>query len=164
MRTIIHDLTENEISRIKFNEGDKVISALNCSKNCIGCFSCWIKHPKICVLKDGYSDIVEYLKKSDELILISNCRYGCYSNQVKRVLERCIGYVLPHFTIRNNEIHHQSRYQKKIKLSTYFYGDITEDDKKCVYNLVKANSINLNSSEYSINYVDNLKELEKCIH
>lgn len=164
MRTIIHDLNENEISKIEFNEDDKIISALNCRKNCIGCFSCWIKHPKKCALKDDYSNIVEYLKKSDELILISNCRYGCYSNDVKRVLERCIGYVLPHFTIRNNEIHHQSRYQKKLKLSTYFYGNITEEDKKCVYNLVKANSINLNAVEYSINYVDNLKEIEKCIH
>ena len=164
MRTIIHDLNENQIKKIKFNDDDKVISSLNCSKNCIGCFSCWIKHPKKCALKDDYSNIVEALKNSQELILISNCRYGCYSSDVKRVLERCIGYVLPHFTLRNNEIHHQSRYDEKIKLSTYFYGDTTEDDKKYVHNLVKANSINLNSSEYSIKYVDNLEELEKCIH
>lgn len=161
MRTIIHDLKENEI---KFNEDDKIISAINCTKNCIGCFSCWVKHPKICALKDRYSDIVEYIKNSDELILISKCRYGCYSSEVKRVLERCIGYVLPYFEIRNNEIHHKSRYNKKLKLSTYFYGNISVEDKKCVDKLVKANSINLNACEYIINYVDNLEGIEKCIH
>ena len=161
MRIIIHDLKENEID---FNKDDKVISSINCNKCCIGCFSCWIKHPKRCTLKDEYSDIVEYLKDSEELILISKCRYGCYSGEVKRVLERCIGYVLPYFEIRNGEIHHKSRYNKKIKLSTYFYGEITSKDKKCVDKLVKANAINLNAYDYSINYVDNLKEIERCIH
>lgn len=164
MRTIIHDLNEKEIKKIKINDDDKVISSLNCSKNCIGCFSCWIKHPKKCALKDEYSNIVESIKDSKELILISKCRYGCYSNEVKRVLERCIGYVLPYFTIRNNEIHHQDRYDKKLKLTTYFCGDIDDKDKECIEKLVKANSINLNTNEYEINYISDLKEIEKCIH
>ena len=107
---------------------------------------------------------MEFIKDSDELILISKCRYGCYSAPVKRVFERCIGYVLPFFTMRNNEIHHESRYDKKIKLSTYFYGNISRVDRKCIEKLVSANSINLNASEYEINCVSNLKELGKCIH
>ena len=160
MRTIIHDLNKTEIT---FNNEDKVIPALTCSNHCIGCFSCWVKHPKKCAFKDEYNNITDYLKNSDELVIISKCRYGCYSNKVKRVLERCIGYVLPHFTIRNNEIHHKSRYNKKLKLSTYFYGDIDEKDKICVHKLVKANAINLNIDDYEIKYVDNLKEIEKCI-
>lgn len=160
MKTIIHDLNNNEIS---FNKDDIVVNALECSNNCIGCFSCWIKHPKKCIFNDNFNNLTEHLKQSDELIIISKCRYGCYSNDVKKVLERCIGYVLPHFTIRSNEIHHKSRYDKKIKLSTYFYGEIDEKDKICVHKLVKANAINLNASEYEIKYVDNLKEIEKCI-
>ena len=164
MKTIIHDLNEKEISKLRFNKDDKLISSLNCKSNCIGCFSCWIKHPKKCALNDEFSNIVESIKDSDELILISESRYGCYSAETKRILERCIGYVLPYFTIRNNEIHHESRYDKKIKLSTYFYGNITEDDKICLEKLVKANAINLNANKYEINCVNNQKELEKCIH
>lgn len=164
MRTIIHDFNENNLKKIKFNKDDKILSSLSCTNNCIGCFSCWIKHPKICALKDDFFKIVEFLKDSDELVLISKCRYGCYSASIKRVLERCIGYVLPHFTIRNNEIHHQSRYDKKIKLSMYFYGDIDDEDMKAIEKLVKANSINLNASEYEINYIHNIKEIGKCIH
>lgn len=160
MRTIIHDLKEKEIN---FNKDDKTISSLNCMKNCIGCFSCWTKHPKKCVLKDEFDHLSEYIKDSDELILISECRYGCYSSDVKRVLERCIGYVLPYFEIRNNEIHHKSRYDKKLKLSTYFYGNIQDKDKECLEKLVKANALNLNALEYNIKYLKNIKELEKCI-
>lgn len=163
MRTIIHDLSEKELKKIKFSKEDKIISSLECKNNCIGCFSCWIKHPKKCALKDEYSNIVESIKNSDELVLISKNRYGCYSHQVKMILERCIGYVLPYFTIRNNEIHHESRYDKKLKFSTYFYGYIEDDDRECLEKLVKANSINLNANEYNINYMKNLKEIEKCI-
>lgn len=118
MITKIHDLNDKELKGIRIKENDKIINALSCENNCIGCFSCWIKHHKKCAIKDNFSNVVENIKNSDELILISKCRYGCYSNQVKRILERCIGYVLPYFTIRNKEIHHKSRYNNKIKLTT----------------------------------------------
>ena len=100
--------------------------------------------------------IIHDLEFLDELIIISKNRYGCYSESVKRVLERCIGYVLPYFTIRNKHIHHASRYKNKLKLTTYFYGDITDDDKVCLNNLVKANSINLNASDYEVKEIDNV--------
>ena len=163
MRTILHDLKEKDLKYLEVKSDDILISCIDCKKKCIGCFSCWVKHPKQCALNDEYSNIVEYLKKSDELIIISECRYGCYSASVKRVLERCIGYVLPYFTIRNKEIHHASRFTKKLKLQTLFYGNITEEDKEIIASLVKANSINLNAESYEINNYKNPKELLKCI-
>lgn len=163
MRTIIHDLNEKELKKIKFDKEDILISSLNCHRHCIGCFSCWVKHPKKCALNDDYSNMTELLKNSDELIIISKCRYGCYSAETKRVLERCIGYVLPYFTIRNNEIHHTSRYEKQLNLKTYFYGDITDDDKETIEKLIKANAININVKDYNITYISNKKELSKCI-
>lgn len=163
MRTIIHDLNSKDLKKFNFNEDDKLISSLECEHNCVGCFSCWVKHPKKCFICDGFDNMAEYLKDSSELILISKCRYGCYSSSVKKVLERCIGYVLPYFTIRDNEIHHANRYEKKLKLSTYFYGDIDDEDKIALEKLVKANAINLNAYKYNITCVDNVKELIKCI-
>ena len=155
MKTIITDKDDiNDI--ISIDENDKVIYANECKNSCIDCFSCWIKHPKKCIYKDNYSDIVEYLKVSDELVIISKNRYGCYSETVKRVFERCIGYVLPYFTIRDKHIHHASRYKKRIKLTTYFYGDINDDDIACLNNLVKANSINMNAKSYEVKVIDNV--------
>lgn len=160
MRTIIHDLNKKDLRRLNISKNDKVLDARNCKNSCIGCFSCWIKHPKRCIYKDNYSNITEYLKDSDELILISKSRYGCYSSEVKRVLERCIGYVLPYFTIRNNEIHHEKRYENKLKLKAYFYGSIKEEEKKNLKKLVKANSINLNAKDYSVHYLKDIKEMD----
>ena len=153
MRTIITDINlDNDLFNIT-NE-DKVIYANECKNGCIGCFSCWVKHPKYCIYKDDYSRIVDFLKDSDELIIVSKNRYGCYSESIKRVLERCIGYVLPYFTIRNNMIHHKSRYSNKIKLTAYFYGNTSKNDKLCLYDLFKANSINLNAECFEIKYID----------
>ena len=163
MRTIIHDLKEKDLKKIKFKQDDILLSSSNCNKHCIGCFSCWIKHPKKCTLSDEFSNITEYLKESEELIIISKCKYGCYSAGTKRILERCIGYVLPYFTIRNNEIHHTSRYSNQLKFKVYFY-DIAKEDNEIAEKLIKANAINLNASHYEINYLKEKKELEKCIH
>ena len=164
MRTIIHDLSEKEVKKLNFNKGDKIVSALECTKNCVGCFSCWTKHPKKCAINDSFSNLTDYIKKSDELILISKNRYGCYSSEVKRALERCIGYVLPYFCIRNNEIHHCSRYDKQIKMTSYFYGEMDEEDKENAKNLLRANAVNLNAGDYEIKYIKNIKEISNCIH
>lgn len=164
MKTIIHDLSRKEIKKFNLDSKDSIIFANSCKKSCIGCFSCWIKHPKVCSIKDNYSNIVESLKNSDELIIISKCRYGCYDSKVKKVFERCIGYVLPYFTIRENEIHHASRYtDNKLKFTAYFYGIIDEQDKDCAKDLVKANSINLNAKSYKVEFFNNLKEISKCL-
>ena len=164
MRTILHDLKEKDLKHLKVKSDDILINCADCKKHCIGCFSCWVKHPKKCALNDEFSNIVEYLKDSEELIIISKCRYGCYSSEVKRVLERCIGYVLPYFTIRNKEIHHACRFLKKLKFKVLFYENVSKEDKEIVESLVKANSINLNTNGYEINYYNNLKELLKCTH
>lgn len=154
MKTIIHDLEHLDKELFNISDNDAIINANGCSNSCIGCFSCWIKHPKVCIYKDEYSNITDSLKNSDELIIISKNRFGCYSESVKRVLERCIGYVLPYFTIRDKHIHHASRYDKKINLITYFYGDITNQDLECLDSLVKANSINLNASSYEVKILE----------
>ena len=52
----------------------------------------------------------------------------------------------------------------KLKLSVYFYGCMTKDDKEVCNKLVKANSINLNASNYEIKYIYDLKEIDTCIH
>ena len=154
MKTIIHDLKFLDKDYFNFTEDDVIINANDCQNSCIGCFSCWIKHPKICIYKDDFSNITEALKNSDELIIISKNRFGCYSESVKRVLERCIGYVLPYFTIRDKHIHHASRYDRKLKFTTYFYGEITDDDLECLYRLAKANSINLNARNYEVKILE----------
>ena len=160
MRTIIHDLKNKDLSKFIFDSEDIIINTNKCDNYCIGCFSCWIKHPKKCIYNDEFSNIVESIKNSNELIIISKSRYGCYSHELKRFLERCIGYVLPYFTIRNGEIHHKTRYSHKLKISIYLYGNIDNQDKTVLSDLIKANMINFDINDFNINYIENIGECE----
>ena len=131
MRLLIHDLEEWDFKRL-FNNIDKdimVISEENEPNKCIGCFGCWVKTPGQCTIKDNYSNMSSLIASCDELILISECKYGSYSPFIKNILDRSIGYIHPYFTVRNNEMHHKSRYKKQITIRTYFYGEnITEEE------------------------------------
>ena len=147
MRTIIHDLKDT--SYLKLNNDDVLVNEVK--NNCIGCFSCWVKHPLNCIFNDEIKNNGKNILNSDELIIISKCINGCYSSLVKRILERSISYVLPFFTIRNSRIHHKVRTNKKLKLKVYFYGDdITELDRYVAIRFVNANSDNLNTDEPKI--------------
>jgi multimeric flavodoxin WrbA len=162
MRLLIHDLKENDFNSIFSNiKNDiKIISDNNSIHNCTGCFSCWVKTPGKCVIKDGYENMGELISKSDEVVIISRCNYGTYSPFVKNVLDRSLPYLLPYFEKREGETHHKSRYDKRIKFTVYFYGDdITEQEKETLKKLVVANGINMNAIKASTNFYPTLENL-----
>lgn len=160
MRIIIHDL--KNIDFLDLKEDDFAIDC-NAITNCVGCFSCWIKHPLECISKDKIKNNGALLLKSDKLIIISNCINGCYSSKVKRVLERSISYVEPFFTLRNKEVHHMSRISKKLKFDIIFYGDITSCDKDIANKLVIANMNNLNSEIPNLHFIDDIPKIREII-
>ncbi len=162
MRLIIHDLEEEQWNSLlpEMSEDITVISDNKKIQNCIGCFGCWIKSPGACVIKDDYKNMGKLVSQCDELILISKCYYGGFSPFVKNVLDRSIGYMLPHFVIRNGEMHHRSRYQKQLKLSAVVYsGDITRKEMDTMKSTVIANAINLNAKEQQVIFCNNQEDI-----
>ena len=162
MKLIIHDLSNEDFSSISKNirEDNIVISKGKEIKKCIGCFGCWIKTPGECVIKDDYNKMGEKIASCDELVIISECKYGMYSPFVKNVLDRSIGYIHPYFTIRNNEIHHKSRYKKQINMRVYFYGNnISDEEKEIAKELVNGNGINFNTKASETIFVKDILEI-----
>lgn len=157
MRTIIHDLKSNDL--INSKKDDIILTGEN-SNNCIGCFRCWLSTPLNCIFNDSLHNNGNILLNTDELIIISKNVHGCYSSKIKKILERSISYVEPYFTIRDKELHHRLRNDKRIKLKVYLYGNITDNDKFVFNTLLKANKKNFDNSSISVNYIDgNIKEL-----
>lgn len=155
MKTILHDLEDTSILEL---ESASIIDAKGC-KNCIGCFKCWTDSDTCCI-KDKYFDNGKKLLDSDELIIISKCTNGCYSSDIKRVLERSISYVEPYFTIRNGEIHHKTKTKKRLDLTVHFYKEnISKEEKEVASSLVKRNALNLNTNVPVINFYDSYKEI-----
>lgn len=167
MKVIIQDLSAEVFSticpssleniRVITNESDRI-------KHCIGCFGCWVKTPGICVIKDGYGEFGKLYAECDELIIISKVQYGGYSAFVKNVMDRNIGYLLPFFKVRKNEMHHADRYPNRLKMTVIGYGeDITDEETETFKSLVAANALNLNTQGYRVIMVKSPEEVKNVL-
>ena len=142
----------------------QIISPQSEIKPCIGCFACWTKTPGQCVINDGYDKTGITMGKCDELIIISECRYGSVSSFVKNVQDRAISYLHPCFVIKKGEMHHKRRYFNILKLSAYFYGnDITEDEKENARNLMQSNVDNYNGELVDVRFFNTKEEVEALL-
>jgi len=83
---------------------------------CQGCFGCWLKTPGICVIDDEGREIAEKYINSDKVIFLTPVTFGGFSSTLKKVVDRLIPNVLPHFRKVNGEIHHKQRYEKRSDL------------------------------------------------
>ncbi len=131
---------------------------------CTGCFGCWVKTPGKCVIPDGGECVGVGLSHCNELLLISRCCYGSVSPFVKAVLDRAISYLHPDFVIRDGEMHHKRRYQNRLTVSAYFYGEnITEAEKETARGLIAANAVNYDGTVGEIRFFESAEGLEKVI-
>ena len=138
----------------------KIIKPEGNVKHCIGCFGCWTKTPGECVIKDGYSLTGALMGKSDELIMISECLYGGFSEFVKKVQDRAISYVRGDFNIIDNEMRHRQRYFNKLKVTAIFYGeDLTEGEKITARKIVEANAKNFYAKVEKVLFYRNAAEI-----
>ncbi|WP_042200980.1 flavoprotein [Paenibacillus camerounensis] len=165
MRLIVHDLAEPEYDAWLSGfcrETDEVIGLEGDIRHCVGCFGCWVRTPGTCVLKDSYKHMGERLAACEEFVLISRNVYGGYSPFVSNVLNRTLPYVLPYFTTKNGETHHQQRYERQIRFTVHFYGEgMTGAERETAQSLVGANALNLDASGYTVAFHDTLVSLKE---
>lgn len=81
--------------------------------NCIGCYSCWVKTPGICIYKDDGPDILKQYINSDIVILSSPIIMGFISSSLKAMIERMIPLTHPYLYIHNDRMQHVQRYDKQ---------------------------------------------------
>ena len=92
-------------------------------KYCVGCFSCWVKTPGLCVVKDDMEEILKSIAKTDYLIYVSPLVTGFISSETKKVMDRIIPTALPYIRTFNGECHHIKRYDKDMNLGILLFDD-----------------------------------------
>lgn len=118
--------------------------------HCIGCFSCWLKTPGICLYDDFGREITRLFVKSDLLVLISPITFGGYSSTLKKAVDRLIPVILPFFTRIQDEFHHQPRYEHYPRLLGL--GILPHPDKaqeELFKTLIYRNSLNFHSPAHT---------------
>lgn len=114
---------------------------------CLGCFTCWVKTPGECIIKDAGYDLPNQVMHSDMVVLITPITFGMYSSELKKALDRFpCPVLLPFFKKINGEIHHAPRYANYPKLIAV--GSLPNEDRESeetFRTLVSRNAINLHT-------------------
>lgn len=154
MKLLIHDMNEEEWSRVSEEYGDwTVISDKGTIRPCAGCFGCWLKNPGECVIRDGYEKMGALIHRADEVLVISRYTYGGFSPFVKNVFDRSIGWVLPFFELVEGEMHHKKRYPENKPFRFVFRGShFTDPDREAARQYVEAVARNFRSVVTDISF------------
>jgi len=129
---------------------------------CLGCFGCWLKTPGICVINDYGREIAKEFINSDLIIFLTPVTFGGFSSILKKVVDRLIPNVLPHFQKIDGEIHHKPRYDKHPVIVAV--GLLEEDDRKSreiFSSLLKRISINMFSPKHRAFFLSQNRSAEE---
>jgi multimeric flavodoxin WrbA len=135
-------------------------------KPCRGCFSCWVKTPGICVIRDdGQESILRAWAEADLIAVLTPITFGGYAPELKKALDRIIPVLLPFFIKIGGETHHPQRYPLRRRLLAI--GTQKRDDADSESNfrrLVRRNALNMGDIETAtLVFSDNasLADMEK---
>jgi multimeric flavodoxin WrbA len=82
---------------------------------CLGCFSCWIKTPGKCVIKDDQADLLQRCLWSDILVLVTPLYVDGMTAQAKAFVDRMVPLALPEIIVEDGHCRHPRRHSKKWK-------------------------------------------------
>ena len=157
MGLVIHDLTP-EVWETAGGDypGWTVVSDTGTIRPCTGCFGCWNRTPGKCVIRDGYENMGELIRRADRVTVISRYTFGGFSGFVKNVFDRCLGYVLPQFEVVGGETHHKKRYDEDKPFTFIFYGTaLTEEEKNSARRYVTAVCANIRGHVREVRFIGN---------
>lgn len=162
-RLILHDLPPKTAAEDLSDAKGTPFWASQTFSHCMGCFGCWLKTPGKCVLKDEASQLAVLMPEHEELVIISRLTYGGLSGDVKAVLDRSIGFMLPFFRLIDGASRHQKRYEGALSLRYLFYGAGSEEEQKTARTLTEANAKNLAAKHWEAAFFEHPHEIGEVL-
>lgn len=140
----IQETLEEELKNIGMPSESFILHQHNI-KYCIGCFMCWDTTPGICsgVKGDDAEKITEKIIKSELVVFLTPLTFGGYSSELKKMIERTLGLLLPGFTKKNGEAHHLKRYERYPSLLAVATTETLDEEEIQIFNtLIYRHSLN----------------------
>ncbi len=155
-KLILHDLPPQMVEGLYPHDRETTIfCAQPAVRHCMGCFGCWVKTPGQCVIADRAREFCGEIPRCDEVIIISKLTFGGLSPDIKAVLDRSIGYMLPFFRIVEGEMHHVQRFPSSPSFTYHFYHtEGKQAQKRTAQKLAMANALNFGSPKVIVCFHD----------
>jgi multimeric flavodoxin WrbA len=114
--------------------------------HCVGDFACWVQTPGVCLIDDAARDVARAVIQSDLTVFLTPITFGGYSSELKKVLDRIICLVSPHFMKIKGEVHHQPRYERYPHLMAVGLLHQADEESEGIFRtLVTRNALNLHA-------------------
>jgi len=101
-------------------------------KDCIGCWSCWVKTPGRCVHKDLDEFYRAYIS-ADKAVFFTKLSKGFVSGNLKSLFDRMIPLYLPFISYETGESMHLPRYEKYPDIEVYYEGTFENADGQAIF-------------------------------
>ncbi|WAW14194.1 hypothetical protein [Peptostreptococcus equinus] len=128
---------------------------------CTGCVSCWFRTPGKCILNDKANSYASNLTKYDKVTIVSELKFGTFSFPIKRLIDRCVGYLGTFMDIVGDDIRHEKRYEHSFSLDIIFYGQVKDKEMQIAKEQVKAMCKNYYIKDYKIEFLNIKNQVNK---
>ncbi len=138
------------------HEADQVLLRDTKIKPCTGCFSCWLKTPGLCSIKDEAREVSRRYIHANHVILASPLMMGFVSSQLKNAMDRNVPLVHPHLEEVGGEVHHKKRYDAYPVISFILEKEpfTDEEDIAIMTDIFRREAINVRSSLGFVHFTD----------
>lgn len=152
---------EEEIIKIAYDTIKEELESVGWSLNyfllrdtkiapCLGCFSCWIKTPGICAIDDAGRNIARLAAQSDLWVFLTPLKFGGYSSDLKKAVDRLLPLLLPPFIKINGYTYHPWRSDKHPRFNVFGMIKKSDDEMQITFgNLVNHNATNFHINSYA---------------
>lgn len=110
---------------------------------CRSCGACEMKSPGKCVFHDDMPEIMRAIAPGSLLVMLTPVRFGGYSSQLKKVIDKLMILVLPLYTVKDGHLLHPPRYGKKTLLVIGLTGQNLPGEEENFRLLAARNALNL---------------------
>jgi len=117
---------------------------------CRSCGACSYKTPGKCVFEDDMANVIRAFAKSDVMIMLTPIRFGGYSSQLKKALDKFVAVGVPLYMVKDGHMLHPMRYDSKLIIGI---GMALKDLKGAENNfrtLVERNGLNMQCTQKTL--------------
>lgn len=120
-------------------------------KACIGCWSCWVKTPGVCICKDAMAEIYPDYVNADKVTLLMDTAQGFINHSAKAFIDRTIPHYHPYIEIVDGECHHKARYARYPEMH-FYYDDqhVTAEESQVIEDYLYRTAYHFQSKAYRI--------------
>ncbi len=139
---VIDNLKHHELTQLKLRDMD--IGYCRCCASCA---------KGECMLKDQGIEVVNSYKDSEVIIFLTPIKYGAYSKNLKKAVDRLLPIGSAFLQIKEGYMIHKMPYNNKIFLVIGIGDKHSQMEEEAFKALVKANYINFDAKSYKTLFI-----------